>query len=1081
MAFRVCCACAKGDINGFWVRPGVVTSTTLNDIGTESIPWANEQIGSPPYTLYTYLDPDFSGWALGEKRLAYGIRLDTHVPTTEQQLYNYAKYGSGISNFPFAYGGANSPYAIPPHSVRSTVVTPGLAVTCAKQLVCDPAVNVEQEKISHIVHPELYLAGSQRYAAYRLAYYRIRHNGTAVTDILQAFDDSTEFTKIKPIYVGGTGVGATPTINATRRVEWIDETGDPNDTNFVYTMASSANRMDIRYDNTQYGSLDMDNNSVVIRLCEARGGILTTESDTPSGITATIALRNAFTTPITIATITVPVVPTTYTITLTAAQIQALKLGRMPAMWGTDFNLSISPSNVSGSSVAVIQTYVSVPTEWLFRVSPPSTGGLYDGATPPAGVYPEAWEIPNYLRTYSFKKNVQISYDLWFEIIRRNNDVTPLVTPTYFGGFQDKGSTPTPVGVLGFGVKYISKFDKTRHTWKLTFEGNTYRPILAIGDELKFSNWPVTVDSQYGDIDDTFAIAATGTEYENTGRSSVALYWNAEVPTLLLGLSELPASGYDSKVYYPAASTVSVTKNEVATAPNYRWQKDHDPSGFWNPAVPTVFKLHRGAIQGDTTSPTLPSFAAADDEGFPTQITVQRVPAKRVVTRLYTRNQNWKSPSALLNVTEVLVECWGAGGSAGRSTGTALYGDYTGGSGGGGAYSRSLITIEPDTNYTLTVGVGGVTPSPFGSNGVNGGNTSFKLAADGSTLVEAEGGKGGTGAGSGVGGTGGIGGRASVGTGTVRYSGGSGLNGSSWGIGFVVQGGGSGGWEADGVSPTGFNVLPVAVKHGSGAIRASNTIYTVLSRGIGSGDGPGAYGVTGSGLIRISYEHENVDIIERRFTQSTTWTAPEGVTTVNVQCWAAGGGSGGTDGFSGSASGGGGGGAYVWKTVTVVPLTEYTIEVGSGGGGGFVDGLTITNGEDGGDSWFSTSSTVKAAGGKGGQSAVLDDDEAGGAGGLAADSIGEEKWSGGAGADGLSTSYGGGGGSSASNGSDGSAATAGTGGIAPARGGSGGDAGFVGRFPGGGGGGVQGTGSSDVPPVAGQNGGDGLVILQYAA
>ena len=114
-------------------------------------------------------------------------------------------------------------------------------------------------------------------------------------------------------------------------------------------------------------------------------------------------------------------------------------------------------------------------------------------------------------------------------------------------------------------------------------------------------------------------------------------------------------------------------------------------------------------------------------------------------------------------------------------------------------------------------------------------------------------------------------------------------------------------------------------------------------------------------------------------------------------------------------------------------------------------------------------------------SATLDDDESGGAGGLASDSIGEEKWSGGDGEDGLSTSYGGGGGSSAANGSDGNPGAGGIGGVPPARGGSGGNEFQDGRFPGGGAGGVRGqAGSSDTPPESGKQGAGGSIILQYA-
>ena len=55
------------------------------------------------------------------------------------------------------------------------------------------------------------------------------------------------------------------------------------------------------------------------------------------------------------------------------------------------------------------------------------------------------------------------------------------------------------------------------------------------------------------------------------------------------------------------------------------------------------------------------------------------------------------------------------------------------------------------------------------------------------------------------------------------------------------------------------------------------------------------------------------------FTSSTTWEAPAGVTSVQVEVWGAGGGGGnGADGDKGG--GGGGGGAYAIDTaITVTP------------------------------------------------------------------------------------------------------------------------------------------------------------------
>lgn len=97
------------------------------------------------------------------------------------------------------------------------------------------------------------------------------------------------------------------------------------------------------------------------------------------------------------------------------------------------------------------------------------------------------------------------------------------------------------------------------------------------------------------------------------------------------------------------------------------------------------------------------------------------------------------------------------------------------------------------------------------------------------------------------------------------------------------------------------------------------------------------------------------------FTSSTLWTAPAGVTEIELDGAGAGGG-GGTGGPA--AIGGGGGGAgetVVGRKITVVPGTTYTITIGLGGDGGT---SVTSNGGDGGTTSFGT--LLSLAGGKGG-------------------------------------------------------------------------------------------------------------------
>jgi len=172
-----------------------------------------------------------------------------------------------------------------------------------------------------------------------------------------------------------------------------------------------------------------------------------------------------------------------------------------------------------------------------------------------------------------------------------------------------------------------------------------------------------------------------------------------------------------------------------------------------------------------------------------------------------------------------------------------------------------------------------------------------------------------------------------------------------------------------------------------------------------------------------------------------SWTCPTGVTSVSAVC--IGGGGPGDFSFSSTYAGnnyGGGGGACAYKNnITVSPGTSYAVVVGNGK-------VWQHNTVDGEDSYFSTTSTVKAVGGK--------CHDNGGNGGASSDCVGDGAYSGGNG----STNSGGSGG-------QGSGSNGGTGGNSsnPTSGGSAGN--------GGGGGGADGGSSSVGAGGAGSNNG----------
>lgn len=166
-------------------------------------------------------------------------------------------------------------------------------------------------------------------------------------------------------------------------------------------------------------------------------------------------------------------------------------------------------------------------------------------------------------------------------------------------------------------------------------------------------------------------------------------------------------------------------------------------------------------------------------------------------------------------VTQITVECWGAGGGGSSINANTR----RGGGGGGGAYARSVLNVSPDQVFTVSVGTGG-------SLNASGGSTSF------GTLVVAEGGQAGQNNNSG----GGIGGQASASTGQIRYSGGNG------GAGGTVSSGGGGG--AAGAAGAGGNAggatggagqLPNSGNGGNGVSGSSDGRPGLLFGGGGSG------------------------------------------------------------------------------------------------------------------------------------------------------------------------------------------------------------------------------------------------------
>lgn len=209
-------------------------------------------------------------------------------------------------------------------------------------------------------------------------------------------------------------------------------------------------------------------------------------------------------------------------------------------------------------------------------------------------------------------------------------------------------------------------------------------------------------------------------------------------------------------------------------------------------------------------------------------------------TVTYTASGTWTAPAGVGTVT---VQAWGAGGAGGGQNRNR---DGAGG-GGGGGYSSRVVTVVPNSTYTVTVGAAGVAVN--GLAGGDGGDSSFASAA---TLL-AKGGQGGSPStqGPNAGGLGGAGGLASQGVGTTKYSGGDGGVGRTSSSGSGGPGGSSGGTGANGVSPGAWAtvIAPSGPSDSGMGGNGGGSGSAGLAPASGNGGGGGGAGENNSGNL----------------------------------------------------------------------------------------------------------------------------------------------------------------------------------------------------------------------------------------
>jgi hypothetical protein len=177
-------------------------------------------------------------------------------------------------------------------------------------------------------------------------------------------------------------------------------------------------------------------------------------------------------------------------------------------------------------------------------------------------------------------------------------------------------------------------------------------------------------------------------------------------------------------------------------------------------------------------------------------------------TQTYTMSNTWVCPAG---VTQVIAECWGAGGKGAAGSNTP---NRSGGGGGGGAYARSAsLAVTPGSSYTVNVAqrAGDVTyfVATNTVSAVSGSDANAEIGGAGGIasscvgVITTNGGRGGSGA---VVATGSGGGGGGSGSGSSDGSNGTNAVGSVPGVGGRGQGnGGHGGQYPSGLQTGGEN------------------------------------------------------------------------------------------------------------------------------------------------------------------------------------------------------------------------------------------------------------------------------------
>ena len=228
--------------------------------------------------------------------------------------------------------------------------------------------------------------------------------------------------------------------------------------------------------------------------------------------------------------------------------------------------------------------------------------------------------------------------------------------------------------------------------------------------------------------------------------------------------------------------------------------------------------------------------------------------AQKIETFSTNGSYTWICPA---NVTQVKVQCWGAGGGGGNSGNGTTNGGH---GGGGGAFSEDLLNVVYGKTYYIQIGKGGNGALAYSLGSAYDGtdswfNNSNNAPTSNQGVLAKAGRKGYNNSNQNFS----NGGESILGFGNIKYSGGNGLGGTSE---YGQGGGSSAGFFSNGTSASSYNGATPPVGGGIGGPGSYMTSIHAISGGSpgggggGSDDSPGSKGGDGAdGKVIMTYYH----------------------------------------------------------------------------------------------------------------------------------------------------------------------------------------------------------------------------------